>query len=137
MRAISASLSALKAPTPCSTPRASSASVLPTPEKTIRSAVKPAAERGPHLHPGHDVGPRAQARQHAQDGPRGVGLEGVADAVGDGREGAVVGRVGVLDRGPAVDVERGAVLRRRRLEGDAVADERLTAPFEAGHGRKV
>jgi hypothetical protein len=57
--------------------------------------------------------------------------------VGDGREGAVVGGVGLLDRGPAVDVERGAVARRRVLERDAVAGERIGAPFEAGHGRKV
>ena len=42
IRAISASLSALNSPMPRSTPSAISASLLPTPEKTIRSAGNPA-----------------------------------------------------------------------------------------------
>jgi hypothetical protein len=57
--------------------------------------------------------------------------------VGHGREGAVVRGVGLLDRGAAVHVERRAVAAGGVLERHAVADERLAAPFEAGHGRKV
>ena len=42
IRAISSSLSAFHSPIPCSSPRAISASVFPTPAKTMRSAGNPA-----------------------------------------------------------------------------------------------
>jgi hypothetical protein len=110
---------------------------LPHPREHDAVGREAGGERGPHLHPGDDVGARAQAREHAEEGARSVGLEGVADAMGHEGKRPVVGRVGLLDHGPAVDVERRAVAGGRVIERHAVADERRAAPFETGHERKV
>src|SRR5262249_61464928 len=66
-----------------------------------------------------------------EEGAGAVGLERIADGVGHGGEGGVVGVVGRPPRGGAVDVERRAEAARRLLEGDAVTDEDAAVAAEA------
>ena len=65
-RSISSSLSALTCPTPVATASSSSASLFPTPAKTMRSGGNPARIAATELHPGHDVGPRSPSGQETQ-----------------------------------------------------------------------
>ena len=120
---ISRSDSALKARIPAATPAAISSSVLPTPEKTIRSAGIPHWSDRAQLAARDDVGARAEARKQRQDREVRVGLGGVADEVGDRGKRRVEAPEVLLDQRPAVDVEGSAELPRRVLERHAVAEE--------------
>ena len=91
MRAISSSLSALNSPMPASRAATISASDLPTPAKTIRSGGKPARRAAFSSRPDTMSAPAPSEASRAQDGPDAVGLDGVADAMGHGREGGLVG----------------------------------------------
>ena len=110
-RAISSSLSALNSPIPCSSPSAISASLLPTPENTIRSGAKPARSAAEQLAARHDVGAGAEAREQPQQRAVAVGLERVADAVRHAREGRGR-RPGTRPRAPR-DCRRRAACRAR------------------------
>ena len=135
IRAISSSLSAFHSPIPCSSPRAISASVLPTPAKTMRSGREPGAPRGEQLAARDDVGPRPERGEQAQDRPVAVGLHRVADPRPGRREGRLVGPEGRLDPGAAVDVERRPVLARRVLERHPVAPELASRYLEPAQSR--
>ena len=101
---------------------------LPHPREDDVAATEPRAPRLEQLEPGDHVDPGPQAPQDLEQAPAGVGLHRVVDAVGHGGKGLVIGPVGVLDCGPAVDVERGAEGPRGVLQGDAVAPELSRGP---------
>ena len=112
MPPISSSLSALHSPIPCSRPSAISASLLPTPAKTIRSGGKPARSAASSSPPETMSAPAPSAGEQAQDGAVAVGLHRVADPVRHRREGPLVGRKAASICRAAVDVERRPELAR-------------------------
>jgi hypothetical protein len=129
---ISRSDSALRARMPASTPAPISASVLPTPEKTTRSAGMPLSSAARSSPAGDDVGAAAELGHEAQEGEGGICLGRVADEVGDGLEGRVEAAKALFDDGAAVDIERRAIGVGELGEGDAV-----TAELTAGVAREA
>ena len=79
------------------------------------------------------VGTRALARQHAQNGLVGVGLEGVTDRGWQVRERIGIGAVGAPQGCGRIDVERRADLAREFLERHALGLERAVADGELSH----
>ena len=117
-----------------SRPAASSSSVLPTPENTIRSGANPARSAARSSPPETMSAPAPRSPQQAQQGARAVGLERVADAMRDGwrTRGRSAGRPRAWRRrcrGRAAcrTAARRPPGRRRRSEG------RRPSRCEAGH----
>ena len=131
MRSISRSDSALKARRPASTPARISSSVLPTPEKTIRSAGNPLSRQARSSPPETTSAPAPSCGEPLEDREARIGLGRVADEVRESGERGVEAPEGLFDLRPAVDVERRAVLAREIRERHAVAAQLAFTPLES------
>jgi len=83
---------------------------------------------------GDDVETGAVLSEELEQGERGVGLDGVADGVGNACEGALEEREAREDVLRGVDVEGGSVSGGERGEGDGVAAE---GAMEVGEGAGI
>ena len=136
MRAISSSLSAFHSPMPCSSPSAISASVLPTPANTMRSAGKPARRAASSSPPETMSAPAPSPAKQPQERAVAVGLDRVADPVRHAREGASRTR-GTRPRAPrgcrrrAASRARPPPARARRRRTRAASPSRREAAHAA------
>ena len=126
--------SALKARIPTSTPRRISFSVLPTPEKTIRSGGTPHSSAARSSPPETTSSPGPERREGLEHRQVSVGLHGVADQVRHGREGGVESPEVLLDEGAAVEVDGRPDFARDFGERDPIAGEFAVLSCDAGHG---
>ena len=120
-RSISGSDSTLISLTPTSSANASSAAVLPTPEKTMRSGRNPRRQGAPDFAFRHRIRARAEPREGADDRHIGVGLDRVGDQGRSGLEGVSKdGEVPLKGRG-GIDVDGRADGLGDRSERHALA----------------